>query len=132
MANYTSEATNMDNIEKLFNEISASIFTIEPVYSYDELPEKFIELCNMITQTETDECFWSMGEYSHCAIGDLIVGAYWHFVHWHGGQSSLSYAALCALGGIFEPGMSSEPEEGAPEYDAYRMLDQTASEAKAR
>jgi hypothetical protein len=55
-------------------------------------------------------------------LDDLIVGAYWHYSEWHGGQSSKSYVALCALGQVFTPGMSRADEDN----EAYQALNSLA------
>jgi len=83
------------------------------------LPKKLIELADAIkAEDETD---WSMGEFTEAPLSDLIPGAYWSLTEWHGGQASESYAALCALGSIFGPGMSGTPNEDEPEFTAYDL-----------
>ena len=84
-----------------------------------DLPDALITLSRAITEEE--ETDWSLGEFLECSLDSLIVGAYWSLTEWHGGQSSPEYAALCALGCIFSPGMSSPPEnyEDGPEWEAY-------------
>jgi len=78
-----------------------------------------IELCNAINaEEETD---WYMGGGEEACLSDLIPGAFWAMTECHAGQSSDSYAALCALGSIFSPGMSSTPTEDEPEYGAYYL-----------
>ena len=84
-----------------------------------DLPAKLIELCDAIkAEDDTD---WSIGESTDASLDNLIVGAYWALSEWHGGQSSDTYAALCALGSIFSPGMTSLDEE-SPEYIPYEMI----------
>ena len=56
----------------------------------------------------------------------MIVGAYWHYSEWHGGQTSDGYAALCALGKIFRPGMTG-PEEGNMTYQMLEEMAETES-----
>lgn len=82
-----------------------------------DLPDALIDLCRAINKEgETD---WYMGEGSEACLSDLIPGAYWALAECHSGQNSDTYAALCALGSIFSPGMSSQPDEEDPEYSAY-------------
>lgn len=84
-----------------------------------DLPEALIDLARAINaEEETD---WNLGECLECSLDSLIVGAYWSLTEWHGGQSSPEYAALCALGSIFSPGMTSPPEssEDGPEFYGY-------------
>jgi hypothetical protein len=45
----------------------------------------------------------SYGEY---CLADLIIGAYWHYADYHGGQGSLGYRALSALSLIYSPSLS--------------------------
>lgn len=80
-------------------------------------------LGNAVADNETDEFTWSLGEFSECTLGDLIVGAYWCLTEWHGGQSSPEYAAMCALGRVFSPGRTSGPEPDSGEADAYDACD---------
>lgn len=84
------------------------------------LPEKLIELAEAIkSEEETD---WNMGEFTEAPLSELIVGAYWALTEWHAGQWSESYAALCALGGIFSPGMTNAPDEDEPSFTAYELV----------
>lgn len=116
------------NIERIFKVIDRTLFTVNGKLPYDRITEAIILLCDEIEATETDEFIWSeIGEFGDCCLGDLIVNAYWHYCEWHGGQSSDGYRALCALGGIFSPGMSSlESEDNKA---AYEQLDELAKEA---
>lgn len=84
------------------------------------LPEKLIELAQAIqAENETD---WNMGEFTEAPLSELVVGAYWALTEWHAGQWSESYAALCALGEIFQPGMSTAPDEDDPAFTAYELV----------
>ena len=73
---------------------------------------------------------WWIGEHDEFDIASLVVGAYWHYTEWHGGQRSLEYRALSALGQIFSPGMTTGPEEGGELY-AYEMLADLAQQEVA-
>jgi|11BtaG_2_1085332.scaffolds.fasta_scaffold00372_18 hypothetical protein len=70
---------------------------------------------------------WYIGENDEFAIGDFIPAAYWHFSHWHDGQQSWEYQTLSALGTIFSPGMTSEPEPDEPEHYPFQVLGETAT-----
>ena len=72
----------------------------------------------MATDVDTED-WCCIGECEAYSVDSLIVGAYWALSEWHGGQASDSYATLCALGGIFHPGMTDGPEEGTAEELAY-------------
>lgn len=90
-----------------------------------DLPAALITLAKAVKSEETDEFIWSgLGEHTEAPLGDLIAGAYWSLSEWHAGQSSTSYAALCALGAIFSPGCASGPEEESGEASAYEMCNQ--------
>lgn len=112
---------NERNITRLFNVIDRSLFTIVGKLDYDRVTDALIKLANTLHETETDEFVWCIGGHSNCCLDDLIVGAYWHYTEWHGGQQSKGYQALSALGQVFTPNMSSlDPD--APEYVTYEML----------
>ena len=66
---------------------------------------------------------WCIGEGGECDLADFIVGAYWHYTEWHDGQYSPTYAALCSLGTVFQPGMSSVESDN----EAYIALNSLAS-----
>ena len=112
----------MNKIGAAFQPITDAVFTTKGGMTYADVTRAIIDLCALIQSEETDECTWSIGEYGHCDLGAFIVGAYWHYTEWHAGQASESYAALCALGGIFSPGMSHGPEPETAERDTYQLL----------
>lgn len=116
-------------IESLFEQCHNAIFRIDSDASYSDTVQLLIDLSNAIKNTETDESIWYLGETGACDLGSLIVGAYWHFYEWHGGQFSDSYIALCSLGQIFNPGMVQGPETETAEHDCYLMLEKLAQEA---
>jgi hypothetical protein len=72
---------------------------------------------------DSDE-LWSIGECGSCSLPDLIEGAYWHYSEWCGGQWSPEYAAQCAIGRVFSPGMSSVENDNP----AYMALNEMAAE----
>lgn len=127
---------SLSAIKSSYNSIYQSIFTINPVFSYKELAEKFTELANLINAYEGDNDDWLYeGEGNECQLSDMLVGAYWHYTNWHSGQDSDSYAALCALGEVYQPNMAQppaeEPEEDEDEFpdmetSCFRMLNQMA------
>lgn len=117
---------SIQKIEKLHKEITDSIMTINPVYTYDELPAKIIELCNVINETETDESVWYIGEHTEAMLSDLLIGAFWHYTEHHTGQFSDGYGVYCAISTIFSPGMTDGPEDGSQEQDVYDQLAELA------
>ena len=114
----------MRNIRRLFNVIDRSLFTIKGDLDYDRITQAIELLSNEIRDYEWDtENIWYLGDGRECCLSDLIVGAYWHYTEWHGGQYSDTYRTLCALGSIFSPGMSSvEDEEDNPAYEALNNM----------
>lgn len=91
-----------------------------------DLPAALITLANAVHElpdTDDTESMWgTIGEHTECPLGDLIVGAYWALTKWHGGQSSDTYAAMCALGQVFKPGMSGGSEPDSGEESIYEMV----------
>lgn len=115
----------MSAIEQRYNKVEAMIFNVESCGGSDDysaIIAGLVELADLLAESPTDENTWYIGEFNLCPLGELIVGAYWHLTEWHGGQSSQTYAALCSLGQIFNPGMSSVEEEN----EAYIALGEIA------
>jgi hypothetical protein len=87
-----------------------------------DLCASLIALADAIkAEPETD---WNIGEYTEACLSDLVVGAYWALSEWHAGQWSDSYAALCALGGIYSPNMERAPDEDDSAFSAYSMINE--------
>ena len=97
------------------------------VFRTDGIP---IDLCAELTtlanqiHADPEDIEWSRGEFTEAPLSELIVGAYWALVEWHGGQWSPEYAALCALGQVFKPGYSSKPDPDSPEWPSYVLISQ--------
>lgn len=107
-----------------YNAIMRSEVFIDDGPSID-LPRALRLLGQALHKHELPEGIWeSLGEFSEACLGDLIVGAYWACDAWHGGQGSETYAALCSLERVFDPGMTREPEEGDSEFIAYDLIDE--------
>lgn len=111
----------MNTLEKKYSYITESnLFTLD---GHDiDLPLAIIDLCDAIEEASDMEEKWYLGEHAECTLDNFIIGAHWALSEWHGGQSSESYAALCATGSIFSPGMACGPEEGSSEEIAYDMV----------
>jgi hypothetical protein len=89
-----------------------------------DLCAALVELAAAIDEEPESEGGWIyLGEGDECTASDLVIGAYWALTEWYAGQNSPEYAAMCALGRIFSPGMSSGPEEGSGEMVAYEQVD---------
>ena len=122
---------NQRNIARYFRVIDSSLFMVTGNLDYDRITDAIIKLANAVDEYDDDtESIWYIGEYGACCLSDLIVGAYWHFADWHGGQWSKGYAALSALGQVFQPGMTSiesERADGSSACEAYDALNTMAS-----
>ena len=95
---------------------------IEP--DYDRVTDAIISLSNAVHDYDGDTMdVWDIGEGGQSTVSELIVGAYWHYTEWHSGQWSKGYAALSALGQVFNPGMTM-PET---ENEAYLALNDKAA-----
>ena len=119
----------MNTIQEKYKTISDSIFNTDAPLAYDDLHHKIIELVDLIKEVDDEDTdlLWSVGEYDACNISDFIVGAYWHYADWHEGQTSETYLALCALGSVYSPGLTTiESEEGAAR-ECYELMGELAS-----
>ena len=119
---------SIKNITNLYNLIDLSIGSIKPpLDSYSRVTDAVISLADAVADYEGDTYqLWSIGENGYMGgIDNLIVGAYWHYTEWHGGQWSQGYAALCALGRVFTANMSTIDDD-APEYMTYEALEEMA------
>lgn len=107
--------------KETFNKImSSSLFRLDG--EDIDLTQALTDLGNQVM--EADEADWNLGELLDCSLPDLIVGAYWALTEWHGGQHSSTYAAMCSLGRVFNPGYASGPEEGTSEEYAYQVVNE--------
>ena len=114
-------------LQELHLHIAKSIMSVEPVFTYAELHEKIIELCNLINKL--DDVDWHDEQYGE-TLDSIVVGAFWHYSEWHGGQNDITYSALSQLGTIYSPGMTSGVEEGSGEESIYQQLEQLAESSK--
>ena len=97
--------------------------------NYDEweLAKATLALCEAVNKHADDSFAWYyVGEDSEATTSDLIVGLFWHYSEWHGGQSHITYAALSALGTIYSPGMMDGPEPDSPEEWVYNFAGEMA------
>ncbi len=92
---------------------------------YTRLTQAVIALGNAVARDPEPD--WYLGECSVFTLLDIIEGAYWHYYEGHSGMSSYGYAALCALGEVFEPGIGHGPDSSGSEL-AYRWLEEMAGE----
>lgn len=122
-------------IKTLFTAIRDSIMTSAPDYTYEQLHQKFCDLVGLLDRREQpkmEDFIWEMGGESGPSLGDLIIGAYWHYTEWHDGQDSETYMALSAIGTIYSPGMTSGVEQDTGEEDIFDAMHLLASAEKER
>ena len=103
--------------ETLFNNILSAADSGD----YHKTTRGIILLGDQLTEHESIGTWLDIGEFGEFTLSDLVIGGYWFYAEYHGGQNSPEYRALSSLGGIFSPGMSNGPESGG-ELAAYEML----------
>lgn len=113
----------MKTIQQLFEEITSSNLCRLDGPEID-LCQVTQDLCQAITGTEHDEFIWDLGECGEFTLGDFLVGAYWAFHEWSGGQTSETYATGCAVGTIYRPGMTDGPQADSGEESAYDAVNE--------
>lgn len=116
----------MNKIERLYNIAHHNIGTINGTMDYNRITDTLITLANVLCDSDTDESIWYIGEGGYFSLDDLIVGAYWHYVEWHSGQSSKGYAAISALGQVYQPNMGSPDGENI----VYQLLNELAGASR--
>jgi hypothetical protein len=113
------------NVERVFSVIDNALSRVDSSLDYDRLCDALILLAAKVSDYEgqdTEDC-WYIGECGEFCLVDLIVGAFWHFSEWHGGQSSKGYAALSAFGMIYNPNSETVDADNG----AYQALNDMAS-----
>lgn len=112
--------TQFQKLDSDFSALSVALQTAKPGF---DLSAAVISLCEEIRESgiEGEEMPY-IGELSAFDLASFIVGAYWAFSQWHGGQSSPEYAALSALSGLFKPGGTSGPEPESSESFAFDLV----------
>ena len=110
------------NIKRFYKVVTNTLFG-QGKLTYARLLEALCRLCEEIKKVDTDESTWSIGEFEMATLDSLIVGSFWFFTDYHGGQWSPEYRTLSALGGVFSPGMSSGVEPDSSESMVYEQLE---------
>ena len=116
----------MNSINVLRAVATHNLSRIDGTMGYDRITDTLIKLSNTIMATDTDESIWHLGECDEFTLDDLIIGAYWHYTEWHGGMCTKTYAALCALGEVFNPGMTSLEDYCCGAKYVYDLLEDSA------
>ena len=110
-------------IERIFEIVDKALFYINSTLDYSRTVEAITLLANTVREEETEEDVWYIGELGMASLDSLLIGAYWFFCDYHGGQNSEEYATLCAIGEIFSPGMSGGVEEDTSEKCVYKAFE---------
>ena len=117
-----SDQQRIAGFEELYEKLRQAMFDRQDYFKTTQ----YIELiARQLRERELADVWW-IGESYEFDLSALIVGAYWHYTEWHCGQGSLEYRTLSALGQIFQPGMTTGPEEGSGEMYAYEALEHLA------
>ena len=117
---------HIPKIKALHTAIYKSIFFKKELLTYTKTIKALDLMSRLIADYDGDNDDWIyIGEFT-CAMDSMLIAAYWHLSHWHSGQWSDEYRALCSIGRVFSPGMSSEPVRGDSEYYTYQCLDEMA------
>lgn len=111
------------NIKRLFEVVDKALFYINSTLDYSRTVEAIALLANTVREEETEEDVWSIGEFDMATLDSLLIGAYWFFSDYHSGQNSDEYAALCAIGEVFNPGISGGVEEDTTEKCVYKAFE---------
>ena len=107
--------------------IDHNLGNVNGTMDYFRITECVIKLADYLAENETSEETWWLGEHGYLGgLSEVTVGLFWHYTEWHGGQSSIGYRALSALGGVFTPNMSL-PE---PENYTYQLLNDLAEKGE--
>ena len=111
-------AVRQEDFETLFNNILAAADSGD----YHKTTCGIILLADQLSEHESISTWLDIGEFGEFTLADLVVGGFWFYTDYHGGQASPEYRALSSLGGVYSPGMTHGPDtEG--ELAAYQMLE---------
>ena len=120
----TDEEHAYKRIVRIHGIIERSLFYKDPPLGYKKTMKAIEIIAKLVHEYEWDiERLWYIGESGACSLSDLLPGAYWYFVDYHGGMRSDEYRTQCVIGKVFKPGMSGGPEEESCEADVYAALE---------
>ena len=118
----------ISTVQRLLDVLERNVTQINPTLDYSRVVRALELLGQAVHNYSGDnDDMWYLNDCSY-GVEAFIVGGYWHLTEWHGGQWSDSYRAMCSLGTVFNPGMTSGPEPESCEEDIYNLLDQLAEE----
>jgi|SRR5690606_6037330 len=108
---------NSEKTQVMFEKLLVALFRQESELSYYQAVEAIRELAVSVKTDEETE--WELGEFEEATLDNLLIGSYWFFVDYHGGQESPEYIAQSAISQVYKPGMSSGPEPETSKVDVY-------------
>ena len=111
-------AVRQEDFETLFNNILAAADSGD----YHKTTRGMILLADQLTEHESIGTWLDIGEFGEFTLADLVIGGFWFYADYHGGQASPEYRALSSLGGVYSPGMSHGPDSPG-EVAAHQMLE---------
>jgi hypothetical protein len=109
-------------IERYRRIICRALFRTDSKLSYDRTLLAIEKLGMAIVNSDADERKWCLGESEDATVTDLVAGAYWYTVDYHGGQASPEYRVSSVLSDIFNPGSRNGPEPQSQESSVYNAL----------
>ena len=127
MKQNTFEITDKQRLQLIHGKLERELFTINAKLTYPDVIELLADLANRVHEYSGDNDDWIyIGEHGYASISDMLTGAYWHLTEWHAGQYSPSYAAMCAIGQVFSPGMTNGCEPESSELEVFNALNELA------
>lgn len=108
------------NINRFFKVIDRSLFRIDTKLSYERTLIAIEKLCQEISNVDTDEDVWCIGEFDSASLDNLLVGTYW-FLTSYISENSIEDRVRSCIGEIFFPNMSCGPEPGSSEEYVYEV-----------
>jgi len=88
----------LNRIRKYYRVIDNSLFMTTGNLDYSRITDAIQRLADAVHTYDGDnDDIWYLGEFGNCCLSDFIVGAYWHYTEWHGGQWSKGYRVLAFI-----------------------------------
>jgi hypothetical protein len=103
-------------ITKLADLAVDSIFLIDGPLDYSRVLRALERLAGLVDSA--DDVDWFDGADGMASLDNLLVGAYWYCVDYHGGQWSDEYRLQCAIGEFYSPGICGL-DRNSSEFEVY-------------
>jgi len=129
--------SNTKNIKRMFAVINHNVATINGAMDFVRVSlciRRLVELIEKRGDVAEFEDFelWDIGEHGEFTLDALLVGAYWFYMEYSGGQYSDTYLTQCFIGRIFKTGYTDGVEAGSGESTAYELLETLYNESKSK